>query len=89
MFMISKSTYAVQPYHVGRKDRKSLAVIIPSEVAKEFNVSTSTIFVVHTDKKNKTLTLNMIETPYERNMAASAGKTLESFSQQAPTADTH
>jgi hypothetical protein len=86
--MISKSTYAIQPYHVGRKDRKSLAVIIPAKVAKEFNVNTSTIFAIQTDKQNKILTLRMIETSYERNIMTPAGRTLNSFSQQVSTAST-
>jgi antitoxin component of MazEF toxin-antitoxin module len=83
--MITKSIYAIQPYHVGRKERKSLAVIIPAKIAKEFNVNTSTIFVVRADKSNKSLTLRMIDD--ERNTATPTGMTLESF-QQVSTAGT-
>jgi hypothetical protein len=62
-----KSTYAIQPYQVGRRDRKSLAIIIPAKIAKEYEVNTSTVFVIHTDKHRKNLTLHVVDTPLYEN----------------------
>jgi hypothetical protein len=56
-----KSLYALQPYHVGSKDRKSLAVIIPAKVAKQCNVDTSTIFTLQVDEDKKRLMLQMVD----------------------------
>lgn len=48
-----KSVYALQPNYVGSKNSKSLVICIPSKVAKEYNLDTSTIFVLQIDQKNK------------------------------------
>jgi antitoxin component of MazEF toxin-antitoxin module len=60
MDRISKKSYAIQPYLVGPKQKKSLAVIIPSKLAKEFGVNTSTIFATYVDKNDNTISLRMI-----------------------------
>jgi len=60
MNKISKNVYAVQPYLVGPKQKKSLAVIIPSRLAKEYGVDTSTIFATYIDKNDNTIFLRMI-----------------------------
>lgn len=57
--MLTKLVYATQPYYVGRK-KCSLAVIIPSRVRKECNISTSTIFAIWIDKKRKNITLKTL-----------------------------
>lgn len=47
--MFRKNIYVVQPYQVGNKDRKSLAIIIPSQIAKEYRFDASTIFALRVD----------------------------------------
>jgi hypothetical protein len=59
---LSKKIYAMQPYQVGPKHKKSLAVIIPSKLAKEYRVDTSTIFATYVDKTKKTISLQMVRT---------------------------
>ena len=54
LFMFTRSVYATQPYLVGSKDRKSLAIIIPARLVKEYDVDTSTIFAVRADKGRRT-----------------------------------
>jgi hypothetical protein len=47
-----KSVYVIQPYEVGSKRAKSLAMVIPAKVVKKFNIDTSTIFTLRpTDKR--------------------------------------
>jgi antitoxin component of MazEF toxin-antitoxin module len=65
-----RSLYALQPYHVGSKDRKSLAVIIPAKVAKQYNLDTSTVFALQVDEDKKRLTLQMIDNLVPNNPAA-------------------
>ena len=83
--MTKKRIYAFQPYEVGNKNAKSLAVVIPSEVAKENNVNTSTIFTLLVDSKTKKVILQTIDKISEphRGDAVPAGESLEASSQQA------
>jgi hypothetical protein len=55
-----KNIYALQPYHVGTKNAKSLAIVIPSEVAKKYNLDTSTIFALRMDDITKTVVLRSV-----------------------------
>jgi hypothetical protein len=66
--MLSK-IYAVQPYEVGPKNRKkSLVVGIPSKIAEECNINTSTIFAVRLGDQNKSITLQMIDASCENEI---------------------
>jgi hypothetical protein len=56
-----KSQYALQPYYIGSKDGKSLALIIPAKVAKRCNVDASTIFTLQVDENAKRLMLQTID----------------------------
>ncbi|MFL6457937.1 MAG: hypothetical protein ACJ71G_13355 [Nitrososphaeraceae archaeon] len=56
-----KSLYALQPYQVGSKDRKSLALIIPAEITKQYNIDKSTVFTLQVDDDKKRLMLQMID----------------------------
>lgn len=67
-----KSQYALQPYQVGSRDRKSLAVIIPAKVAKQYNIDKSTVFTLHVDYDKKRLMLQMIEKVITNNPEAVA-----------------
>jgi hypothetical protein len=55
-----KSVYALQPYQVGSKNRKSLAIVIPAQVAKKFDIDTSTIFTLKGDESTRTVTLTTV-----------------------------
>jgi hypothetical protein len=68
MDTISKNVYAIQPYLVGPKQKKSLAVIIPSRLARKYGVDTSTIFTTYVDKKDNTISLRMIRTAHKSSM---------------------
>jgi antitoxin component of MazEF toxin-antitoxin module len=71
--MLNRSIYVVQPYQVGTKHRKSLAIIIPSKIAKECNVNTSTVFSIRIDKRNNRIALrteNSIKNDKDRMMPA-------------------
>jgi hypothetical protein len=57
--MTRKNIYVVQPYQVGNKDRKSLAIIIPTQIAKEYSFDTSTIFALKVDNMRR-LTLQNV-----------------------------
>ena len=46
---MNKEVYSIQPYHVGSKQGKSLALVLPNQVVKRRNIDTSTIFVLHVD----------------------------------------
>jgi hypothetical protein len=58
---ILKKSYVMQPYQVGGKDYKSLALIIPSKVVQAFEIDISTIFQMIVDDQHKTLNLQMIK----------------------------
>jgi hypothetical protein len=60
LLIVLKSIYALQPYHVGSKRSKSLVICIPSKVAKKYNISTSTVFALHADKKTKKILLQTL-----------------------------
>jgi len=55
-----KSVYALQPYYVGSKNGKSLAIVIPAKVAKKYNFDSSTIFSLKTDDVTNTITLQNV-----------------------------
>jgi hypothetical protein len=55
-----KDLYAIQPYYVGSKHGKSLAVVIPAKVAKKYNLNSSTIFSLKTDDVTNTVTLQNV-----------------------------
>ena len=61
MFIDMKAIYALQPYQVGSKDRKSLALIIPAKVAKRYNVDVSTVFTLQVDEAKKRILLQTLD----------------------------
>jgi antitoxin component of MazEF toxin-antitoxin module len=67
-----KSLYALQPYYVGSKDGKSLALIIPAKVAKRYNVDASTVFTLQVDEAKKRLMLQTIDKDITNNHTAVA-----------------
>jgi antitoxin component of MazEF toxin-antitoxin module len=86
-----KSLYAIQPYEVGSKDGKSLALIIPAKVAKQCNVDTSTVFTLRVDEDRKRITLqtfneiimdNCRDSISRKTTAVDAGQRFEASAQQ-------
>lgn len=63
--MYYRDVYVVQPYKVGTKDRKSLAIVIPAQVVKEYSLDTSTVFALNVDKGNKGIILRKVGIPGE------------------------
>jgi hypothetical protein len=53
--------YATQPYAVGSKAGKSLAVIIPAKIARQCDITTDTVFSVKADTRTKAVTLQTIK----------------------------
>ena len=53
--------YLIRPYHVGSKNAKSIAIIIPSQVRREADIDLSAIFLLKINKKKKILTLQNIK----------------------------
>jgi hypothetical protein len=56
-----KSIYVLQPYEVGSKKAKSLALIIPAKVAKKYSIDTSTVFALQTNPNANTITLQQTD----------------------------
>ncbi len=54
LYVDMKQVYVLQPYQVGSKDGKSLALIIPAKVARQCSVNTSTVFTLRVDEGYKT-----------------------------------
>jgi hypothetical protein len=63
--MSYRNVYVVQPYRVGTKDRKSLAIVIPAQVVKEYSFNTSTVFALNVDKGNSGIVLRKVDMPGE------------------------
>jgi hypothetical protein len=68
--MLSKDTYAIQPYYVGSRDRKSLAIILPAKVTKECKINPSTIFAIQVNKHRRNIVLQVINAPYQEMVSA-------------------
>lgn len=58
----------MQPYLVGSKNGKSLVILIPARIVKEFNINTSTVFMLRKNKEKKTITLETIHELNEQMM---------------------
>jgi hypothetical protein len=59
--MTKKHFYAVQPYHVGSKDGKSLAIVIPANLAKKYDINTDTVFAAKGDDRKRVVTLQTLK----------------------------
>ena len=82
--MLTKVKYAIQPYHVGCKNdkKKSLAIIIPAKIAREYNVNPSTIFALRVDQENKTIMLQLVDDVSKKEMRP-ADESAQSSNQHA------
>lgn len=59
--MVIKNVYVVQPYEVGNRERKSLAIIIPAKIAREYDVNKSTILALSINEKGERITLQKVK----------------------------
>jgi hypothetical protein len=61
--MLHKSVFAVQAFHLGggQKNHKSLALIIPAVIVREFGLSPETILALKVDPEFKKMTLESLE----------------------------
>ena len=62
MLLMVKNLYVVQPYLLGTKDRKSLAIIIPAKITRAYHINASTILALRADEKTKRITLREVYT---------------------------
>ena len=61
--MLAK-TYAVQPYEVGAKNRKkSLVLVIPTKIAEEHSISTSSILAIRSGVEKSAITFHIVNVP--------------------------
>lgn len=58
--MIRKDVYVIQPYEVGTKERKSLAIIIPAEIAREYRINPSAVLVLKINQQTNVITLHVL-----------------------------
>jgi hypothetical protein len=82
LLMSNKILYVVQPYKVGTKNGKSLAMIIPAGFARDNHIDTSTIFILRNlEYKTGNITFQRVNCENERMIPA--GKSLGAPGQQA------
>jgi hypothetical protein len=79
--MSNKNFYVVQPYKVGTRSGKSIAMIIPAGFAKENHIDVSTIFVIKR-LEDKTGNIVFQRVNCENEKMISTGKSLGAPSQQ-------
>ena len=56
-----RKIHVVRPYKVGAKTGKSIAVIIPSEIVKRYEISPSSVIIVKSDGSTKKISLEAIK----------------------------
>ena len=61
--MLAKRNYIIQPYYVGNKEKKSLAIVIPAQIVKEYDFNPlSTVFHLKVNEQTNELYLKKIDT---------------------------
>lgn len=80
--MVEKNVYLIQPYHVGNKDRKSLAMILPAHLTKQLGLSPSTIIIARIDNRSNDIILRLLNLTdaFGKN---SAGEAIQTTHQQS------
>jgi len=79
---LNRNLHVVQPYWVGTKDKKSLALIIPAQVAKEQDLDSSTVFALRAEKTKIVLQVIKAEHEDEKTVSIPTGESLEASSQK-------
>jgi heterodisulfide reductase subunit A-like polyferredoxin len=84
--MVQRSIEFVQPYQVGQKNKKSLAVIIPAKIARQCNITPETLFSVRANMSTKAVTLQTVKlTTEDENENKKAGAAVEATHLTATT----
>jgi hypothetical protein len=60
MFTMRRS-HVIQPYKVGSKTGKSIAVVIPHDIVEQYKIDPSSIIILKTDKLTKKITLEAMK----------------------------
>ena len=86
IFSNMKELYVLQPYEVGSRKAKSLALVIPAKVVKECSIGTSTVFALSTNPSTKRIVLQQTTYPIEEKQpdeaVITAGDRLKTARQQ-------
>ena len=78
-----KDVYIVQPYRVGSATGKSLAIIVPAELVKEYRIGISTILALSPDNRREKITIQTITRIADRSeKMISTGESFEASTQQ-------
>ncbi len=62
-----RNNYLIQPYLVGSKNSKSLAIVIPLDIRKKMQIDPSTVFVLETNNDNKCISLTIADIKNSEN----------------------
>ena len=86
--MSYKSVYVIQPYEVGTRKRKSLAMIIPAKYARDNQIDRSTVFVIKNNEENGSIIFHRIKS-VELEGSMPTGESFQTTSSQpAPSVET-
>jgi hypothetical protein len=78
-----KDVYIVQPYKVGSATGKSLAIIVPAELVKEYRIGISTILALSPDNRREKITMQTITRIADRfEKMIPTGESFEASAQQ-------
>jgi hypothetical protein len=78
-----KDVYIVQPYKVGSATGKSLAIIVPAELVKEYKIGISTILALSPDNRREKITIQTITRIADRfEKMIPTGESFEASTQQ-------
>ena len=72
-----KSIYAIQPYEVGSKKGKSMAIVLPAQLVKQNRINTSTILALQTQSNSKTIILHLVNDIEQNKKITPAEDSLE------------
>jgi hypothetical protein len=84
-----KSLHILQPYAVGSKNAKSLAIVLPAKIVRKNNINVSTVFALRADEKTRRITLQALNEiiekqenliPADESLEASRQQILSKFS---------
>lgn len=76
--MFEKNAHVIQPYHVGNRDRKSLAMILPAQLTKQLGINPSTIIIAKIDNRSNDIILKILNLTevFGKNDAGEAVQTI-------------
>lgn len=78
-----KEVYIVQPYRVGSATGKSLALIIPAQLAKEYKINVSAMLALCPEERRERITIRVITGFSDKSdKMISTGESFEATTQQ-------